>query len=345
MRALLITPTYFPVLTGNAVTVERIAKGLREGGALCRILQVQRDHGNGIPEEISAFGPRVIHNFHAFKSGPLGLAIKKRLFPVPMITTLTGTDLNLDIHDPKKRDSIREVLAHSEAITVFNQPARDILQAFGIPSDKVRVIHQSVSLPPQQFKDYRSLLKIPPDAMVFLLIGAIRGVKAFGVAVEVLKEVKAGRSDLHLLIAGPVVEQEEFAGIKRLIEGSRWISYLGEVPRENIESLFLAAEVVVNTSLSESEPNSILEALNFGKIVIARDIPGNSSLIKTGETGFAFQNSAKLKDMIVHVLDNYEKLGQMKGKAKKLAAVYSYEREKAAYLELYRGLSASCPGK
>lgn len=340
-KALLITPTYFPALTGNAVTVHRIAKQLGERGIRCQILSVQeKDEDEGIRQALE-FKPQIIHNFHAFKAGYLGLKIKERLPQIPMITTFTGTDLNLDLGDQVKKQLIGQVLASSEAITVFNEQARDLLPFPRLDRRRVKVIHQSVYLPEQSSRDYRSLLKIGHHKKVFLLLGAIRKVKAFGLALEVLAEMRVSYRDIHLIMAGQVLEPEEYDRIEKLMSGRNWVSYLGKVPREYIQSLYRDGDVVLSTSYSESESNVIMEALSFGRLVIARDIPGNASLIVDGQTGFSFRDLSELKGRIAYVLENYHLLEGVRTRAREhILKSFSYEREREAYVNLYGELMA-----
>ncbi|MDZ4165541.1 MAG: glycosyltransferase, partial [Smithellaceae bacterium] len=335
LRSLLITPTFFPRLTGNAVTVGRVRQGLSESGITCRVLDLEKIRESELVTLLDEFQPRVIHNFHACKSGRMGLEIRERL-PAWMITTMTGTDINIDIDDPVKGKEVMDVLAASDRITVFNDQALAKLVERGIPPQKVKVIHQSVLLPQQLEVDYRNEFNIYGGGLVFLLMGTIRRVKEFSLAIDVLSEAREKYRDIHLFIAGPPGEEEEFDRIMKRVANRDWIKYLGGVPREKIRGLFQAVDVLLNTSLSESESNAILEAMYFAKLVIARDIPGNASLINSG-TGLLFNGRDDLLKQIVKVLDNRE-LAKEKGiRAKELVLTqFSYERERDSYLSLYR---------
>jgi hypothetical protein len=69
MRAILLTPTFFPRLTGNAVTAGRIAQELTEGGIECRVIDLSAVGGAEVEKAIRKFRPDLIHGFHAYKSG------------------------------------------------------------------------------------------------------------------------------------------------------------------------------------------------------------------------------------------------------------------------------------
>jgi glycosyltransferase involved in cell wall biosynthesis len=58
--------------------------------------------------------------------------------------------------------------------------------------------------------------------------------------------------------------------------------------KNRLLELYQQADVVVNPSLYEGMPNVVLEAMACGLPVIASAVPGNDSLVRTGETGFLF---------------------------------------------------------
>ncbi len=336
-RSLLITPSFFPRLTGNAVTVDRISRGLSQAGISCRVIDMQSVHESEILSLVDEFQPQVIHNFHAYKSGRTGLKIKG-LIHKQMITTMTGTDINIDIHDPMKSQEIMAILAASNRITVFNDQALASLVERGVTAERINVIHQSIFLPPQVAIDYRQQLDIAPEAMVFLILGAIRRIKGLSLALDVIEEVQAKHSDLVLLIAGQSAEADEFELLKKRVNGRKWIKYLGAIPREKIGGLFQSADVLLNTSFSESESNAMLEAMYFSRLVIARDIAGNASLLDE-DTGMLFSDKEHLLGNIYTVMNN-RKIAEEKGlrARQRVVANFRWEQEINSYLSLYQSM-------
>jgi len=338
MKALLLTPTYFPQLTGNAVTVDRISKHLSQAGITFSVLNLSQLKKEQVIREALLFQPDIIHAFHAYKSGRIAQWVKKRAGS-HLITTMTGTDLNIDLKSAKKKKLVLEVLENSDAITVFNEAAHAVLLEAGIPKEKITIIHQSVSFPKTPYKDFRQLLNISQDKVVFLMVGAIRRIKNMELAFAVLKELKHRFPGIHLIIAGPVIEDDAFRKLQLHIAGENWVNYMGEVPRENIRSLFLSADVFLNTSFSESESNAMLEALSCRMIVVGKDIPGNSSLL-TNDTGFLFSNKKDLYRKMIYIMNNLKSLSSMRQNAAARAAIdFQYAKEQDGYLELYKIIS------
>src|SRR5262249_13637379 len=100
--------------------------------------------------------------------------------------------------------------------------------------------------------------------------------------VDVLQHVEP---NVVTLIAGdgPLRQQlEERARAYTLIDSGR-ARFLGA--RDDMPRLIALADVVVLPSRYEGLPNVVLEAMRFGKPVVATAAPGTSELVVAGETG------------------------------------------------------------
>jgi glycosyltransferase involved in cell wall biosynthesis len=335
MKALILTPTFFPRLTGNAVTVGRITRELAEGGIECLVIDLSHVAEAEAVKTARKFGPDLVHSFHAFKSGRIGLVVKD-LLKIPMITTLTGTDIYVDLKTLETREAVLRVLAQVDRVTVFNDAARRLLLREGVAPEKISVIHQSVFFPERKERDFRAEMHIGRKTTVCLLMGGIRRIKNFGYAFPVLEKVRKYFPNLCILIAGGILKETEFLRLTRKSIGRPWIRFLGEVSREEIPSLLSCADIVLNTSDSESEANAIMEALSFGKVVIGRRISGNTSLLAE-ETGFLFRNREELYEQILRILRNKREATEIGRKAKRfIAACFRRDLEQVDYLRLYR---------
>ncbi|MBF8288723.1 MAG: glycosyltransferase [Candidatus Rokubacteria bacterium] len=145
-RLALLTPFAFPSVRGNAVTVERIARGLRAWGADIEVWDLSTMARASIERRASEYRPELIHAFHAYRTGPLGLALARRI-GCPLIVTLTGTDANLDLFDAERAPAVRQVLESAAAVTAFHDSVA-VLVARAVPeiSARIVVVPQSVDL-------------------------------------------------------------------------------------------------------------------------------------------------------------------------------------------------------
>jgi len=96
-------------------------------------------------------------------------------------------------------------------------------------------------------------------------------------------------SDLKLVIAGDSAFTDDYVKeLKRLAKGNRDIVFAGFQSGKALENLFLNSLVVIHPSESEGLPIAVLEAMSYGKVVIASNIPENMEIVK--KHGVSFEN-------------------------------------------------------
>src|SRR3990172_2632713 len=98
-RLALLAPFLSPSVRGNAVTVERIARGLRARGGELRVWDLSVAPESLVEAEVGAWRPALIHAFHAWRAGPLALRLARRA-ELPPVVTLTRTEANHDLPHP-----------------------------------------------------------------------------------------------------------------------------------------------------------------------------------------------------------------------------------------------------
>ena len=346
MRIALVTPYCYPSTRGNAVTVERIASGLRERGHGVRIYSLEAfQDRREIPSGIRAFGPDVIHGFHAFVSGDLVVAEAAEA-RVPALVTITGTDVNHDLFDSERREKVVEVLKGAQGVVAFHESIQGkLLREVPELHGRVRVIRQTVACDGKE-DDHHAQWGLDSRHIVFFFPAGIRRVKNLPFCVPPLSRLQVSYPNLRALYAGPIVEEEEGRRLLELLAGNQWARYLGEVPHEVICSMLRVVDVVVNSSLSEGGmSNAVLEAMSRGVAVLASDIEGNRSVIVDEVDGLLFTSEddfeRKAERLIVDP-DLRRRLGRH-AKAK-IEREFSPEREIDAYEQLYRDLRRAVMG-
>lgn len=346
MRIALVAPFYYPSTRGNAITVDRIASGLRERGHLVRIYSLESfQNWRDIPAAIRALGPHVVHGFHAFMTGDLVVAAAAEA-GVPALVTITGTDVNHDLFHPERRARVVEALKRAQGVVVFHRSIEEkVLSQVPELYGRVRVIRQTVRCDAKA-DDHRAQWGLTSRHIIFLFAAGIRQVKNLPLCIPALSRLHTRYPDVRAFFAGPIVEEKEGERLFEVLAGHAWARYLGEVPHEVICSMLRVVDVVVNSSLSEGGmSNAVLEAMCRGVAVLASDIEGNRSVIVNELDGLLFSSEDDFERKAERLIRDPEFRQRLGRQAKaKIEREFSGEQETDAYEQFYYDLRGAAAG-
>lgn len=340
MRVALVTPVAFPSVRGNAVTVGRLLAGLRGRGVAAEVVDLSRVSPDAVAERLAGLGPDLVHAFHAFRGAPAAVPFVRER-DVPLVVTLTGTDVNIDLFHPERRPAIVAAVRAARALVVFHETIRTkAVREVPEVAGRVEIIPQSVVLADEPYP-LGDLVPRRPGEVRFLLPAGIRRVKNVLFPLAALAAL-AQRYPIRFLVVGPVIEETEGTRLFAALKGVGWATYFGEIPHAQMGSLLDQVDVLVNSSLSEGGmANSVLEAMCRGKPVLAADIEGNRSVIEPEVDGLLFATAeefARQAERLVRDPALRQRLGA--AAREKVARLYPPERELDAHLALYRRLLA-----
>jgi L-malate glycosyltransferase len=341
VRAALLTPFGMPSVRGNAVTVDRIARGLREAGVPLRVWDLSVTPEATVEVEVAGYGATLVHAFHAYRAGPLALRLGQRA-EIPLIVTVTGTDANHDLFDAERATVVRRVLEGAAAVVVFHESiAPRIGSVLPDVTARLVVIPQSVHLPHGDPFDLAGHWPLPPERILFLFPAGVRMVKNPLLPLNAFARLSVRRPAVRLLYVGPILDPAEGDALRGALRDRPWARYLGVVPHDRMRSLLEQTDVVVNASISEGGmANSVLEAMAMGRPVLASAIEGNRSLVEDGVTGFLFRDEAELEGRAAQLADDAglrKRLGEA-GRAR-VEFLYPAHREIDDYRGLYQRLT------
>jgi len=341
-RVAVLTPFASPSVRGNAITVDRVTRGLRERGVELRLWDLSVVPEGAVEHQVTQYGPAVIHAFHAFRTGPTALRLARRA-GVPLLVTVTGTDVNEDLFEEDAAPIVRRVLEGAGAVSVFDKSMADlIVEALPETAARLVVIPQSAvfEVPAAGHWPPIAALQQLPGPIVLFPAG-IRRVKRPALPLEPLESLLDRYPTLELVYVGPIIDAAEGETLRRLLDAYPWARYLGAVPHDRMPALLELADVVLNCSLSEGGmANSVLEALALGRAVLAADIAGNRSLVEDGITGFLFGSAEELAakaDRLLRDPDLRARLG-VAGR-ERVNARFGADRETDGYLAAYTRLA------
>ncbi|MDW7672942.1 MAG: glycosyltransferase [Bacillota bacterium] len=332
IKVLMILPPNTKTTGGNWVTAQRVANGVEK--KLVKVSTIEASQVNSLL--LKQFD--LVHCFHAYKSA---FSLKQLLQEAntPWVISFTGTDVAMLMQD-EGGAGFKRFLQQANSLIVFHQEAQQILIDQGLPLNKIQVIPQQAALNFKEIKLQPALLRskwhIKREEILFIFAGGIRPVKGPLEAVDLLTEVRKHNSKIRLIMAGPVLDDSMAQQLKQKLSQLPWAQYVGEIPYAQMPELLAAADVVINTSLTEGMPNTILEAMSLGIPALARDIAGNRAIVVNGENGFLFKTNEEFINLANVLAEQKETRLRLGTEAKIQASQKSIDSEINTYFEVYQ---------
>ncbi|CAN0333574.1 unnamed protein product [Lampetra planeri] len=296
MKVLLLAPT--SVASGNATTAERIRHYLLTSGHKC-LLENSRcfSEPKDVCQFISVNGISAVIALHLYKAGRLLVGCG-----VPYGVVFGGTDVNEDVKNEHKLSVMTAVAQNARFLVAFTEELKCIAEhLWPCTKGRVYIQPQGVWTNPDTGFAWRSHLRssgVPADtsSLLFLLVCGIRQVKDPLYLTDTFSEWHNEDSRVHLIIIGPEMDSVLSAAVKERIKMARGVWLLPELPQNHLHAAMSGSFCLVNSSLSEGMSGAILEAMQLGLPVIARDIPGNAALITHEETGLLYTTAQAVAD-------------------------------------------------
>lgn len=210
---------------------------------------------------------------HARQSRAAVERFRARWSDLPIVLTLTGTDLYGDIHrDPQAR----EVLEWATCLIVLQPLGTDELPA--ALRARARVIYQSAVRPPNVPPPRRNVFEV-------CVIGHLRPVKDPFRAAWAARCLPAS-SRIRVLHLGAALSDDMAAQARAEMAVNPRYRWLGELPRWKTLRVLARARLLVHSSKMEGGANVISEAIACGTPVLASFIPGNVGLLGPDYPGY-----------------------------------------------------------
>ena len=159
-------------------------------------------------------------------------------------------------------------------------------------------------------------LSIPQDKKVLLFFGMIKKVKGLEILLQSLRDVIKKNSDVVLVIAGRVWEND-FSIYQKIIDENNLSNHClihdKFIPHDDVGYYYASADLIVLPYKRIYQSGVLMMSLSYEKAVLVSDLPPLTEVVEDKETGFVFKTespkslSEKL-NFILSDVDNLEKI-------------------------------------
>ena len=284
---------------------------------------------------------RLIHAHWILPQGLVG-GILKKLFKIPLIVTIHGSDL-FPLKGSLFKNLHRFVVTNADFITVGSEATKKELIG-RVPgfSGNVKIIPMGVDS--IIFKKIK--IKKPEKYSknkILLFIGRLSGQKGLQYFIDAMPQIVKEEPDAKLLIIGEGPYKPELC--KRINENNvnGNVEFLGSMPQSEVAKYHNYADIYIFPSLSnktgtEALGLALMEAMSSCCAVIGTKVGGIPSLIKNGYNGILVKqkDSRELSKSVIALLKNKKKAEAMgKNAAAFIRENYSWDKAGSEFIKIY----------
>jgi glycosyltransferase involved in cell wall biosynthesis len=322
---------YFHQNRGNSTTARRIQHGLtKENISVCVYAYEEEDFTPWVLEQMENADVFHILQFARFEkwSSKHNIVLNK-----PYIVTSGGTDINHSLKEDEK--TYAPLLHNAKKFTVFTDKAKEsLVNEHSLPQEFIQVVPQSVYLP-EKVNDEK--IKLPDGFPRILLPAGLRRVKDVLYAIPALVKLRVEYPNMVFLILGANLDEAVYDEVKDTAEEFEWLYYMPEIDLSRMKEVYDWADIVINTSITEGQPTSLLEAMSVHKPVVARDNTGNTSIINHKVNGMIFRDINGLYDSLKQlVLDRALSQKLIQNGYQTIIENHKIEKEMRSFISLYK---------
>ncbi|XP_075425349.1 glycosyltransferase 1 domain-containing protein 1 [Ascaphus truei] len=308
--------------TGNATTAQRIRDHLEDAGHTCILKDADAVRS---PFEVA----RLIYQekfeaglaIHLYKAGRFLLGNR-----IPFGAVFGGTDINEDIKNEEKYRVMGAVLEEARFAVAFTYKMKEVAATtWPHAMNKIHIQTQGILTHPnssfncETFLENAGIRQDRGNLHLFLLICGLRRVKDPLYLVETFAEWHKRDPSVYMAIIGPSVDPV----------------FTHEVVAKLQKYILITQDETV-----KQESAAVLEAMDLEVPVLARNILGNTAIIKHEDTGLIFSNPQEFVELAKRLMTESALKRRIISNAKEYVQTHhSWEREREKYQNLILNLN------
>jgi glycosyltransferase involved in cell wall biosynthesis len=172
-------------------------------------------------------------------------------------------------------------IARARRVLIPSNALREVALGWGVPADKMTVLHNPVSPPPALAPRDELRSRHGMDGPTLVFAGRMVPQKSIELALEALLR----NPGVALLLAGEGPHLQRLERRARELELGGRARFLGPQPRETVFELLRAADAALLSSSWENFPHMVVEALSVGTPVLATDAGGVTEILHDERNG------------------------------------------------------------
>ena len=266
-----------------------------------------------------------------FPDGPAA-AIVARELGLPLSIKARGADIHYWGARPRARAQMLAAARQAAGLLAVSQALREDMIALGMPGEQITVHYTGLDharFHPRDRAAARVGLPLPADGPLLVTVGALIARKGQRVVVEALAALPGAR----LAVAGKGEDEGALRALAERLGVADRVHFLGQIPHDDLPTLYAAADVMVLPSASEGLANAWVEALACGAPIVIPAIGGAAEVVSGPAAGrLAARDAGAIAQAVRAILA----APPVQAETAACAARFSWERNAEALEAHYR---------
>jgi glycosyltransferase involved in cell wall biosynthesis len=256
---------------------------------------------------------------------------------VPVVVNYRGGEAGSFLETAHAR--VRETIRHCAVLAV---PSGFLVDVFKRHSIKAEILPNIVDL--DRFHPASNELK---RGARLLVARNLEPIYDNATAIRALALVRLVRRDATMTIAGSGPEEAALTRLAAELELGDAVRFAGRLNRDEMAALYREADVLVNPSIVDNMPNSVLEALASGVPVVSTRVGGVPYIVEDGASALLVpsQDAQAMAAAICRLLDNPCLADSLIAAGRAQVSQYSWARVSEVLADIYRRSLASQAGR
>lgn len=225
-----------------------------------------------------------------------------------------------------KSKKLKSVIANSEMVKI------DIIKHFGLPEDKINVIHNGINSELFNLgaisglrKGLRKRFGISENCHLILFVGSGYERKGLPCLLEAIAKLKEKEINIKLLVIGKG-KIKRYEQHSKKLQIDKDIIFVG--PQKDVRGYYAASDLFVLPTLYDPFSNATLEAMACGLPVVTSRFNGAAEVVEKEGMGYIIQNPTDLEEIADKIEDILQKDDKRRYKDKSIGIAKDYSIEK-----------------
>lgn len=223
-------------------------------------------------------------------------------------------------------------LKKADSIVVPSPFLKEVFNRFDVKS---HIIPNIVTLPDAQ----KEAQKHHNEALTFIVTRNLERIYDIKTAIVSFAKVQARFPKIKLKIAGSGPELNSLKALTKELKVEHMVEFCGRLNRDEMNTLYQSADVLLNTSTVDNMPNALLEAQAYGVPIISSNVGGIPYIVKNGESAILInpQSPDELAQQMIRLIENPHLRAHLAKQGRENIKAYTWDHVGPQWMTVYQG--------